>query len=319
MLLYILAVLAGFIILAKAADHFVQGAASIARHFDISPLIIGLTVVGFGTSAPEILVSVTAAWQGTPILAVGNAIGSNIANIALVLGITAMIAPLSVHSSALRREMPLLLVITLFALVLMLDQRLGRLDGLLLLAGLVVMIYWLIAIAFRAQPNDPLGDEYAAEMPAKQPPRRAIAALLIGLAALLISSRLLVWGAIGIAQALGISELVIGLSMVAIGTSLPELATCIAGARQGEHDIAIGNIIGSNMFNTLAVLGVAGAISPTNLPASVLERDLPVMIGVTLALFVVAYGFRHRGRITRIEGGLLLACFAGYQLLLYNA
>ena len=325
MSLFIAAVIAGFLLLVWGADRFVAGAAATARNLGVSPLIIGLTIVGFGTSAPEMLVSGVAAWQGNPGLGIGNAVGSNITNIGLVLGATALVYPLSVHSQVLSREFPILFAVTLFALVLFLDHEFGRLDGLLLLGGMVVMIYWMVATGLRSREEgaaagaeaDPMAEEYEAEIPADMSSGRAATWLVIGLLILLGSSKLLVWGAVGIAQAFGVSDLVIGLTIVAIGTSLPELAASVMGALKNEHDVAIGNIIGSNMFNLLAVLGLAGAIQPSVVGPEVLTRDFMVMIGLTIALFATAYGFRGAGRINRFEGALLLAAWLGYQGYIY--
>lgn len=280
-------------------------------------MIIGLTVVGFGTSAPEILVSGMAAWQGNPGLSIGNALGSNIANIGLIIGVTALIAPLDVHSATLRREFPILLAVVLFAGVLMADGSLQVIDGILLLGGLCLMLYWLVSLGLRMRRGDPMSKEIAAEIPKPQPIGHALLWLVLGLAVLLLSSRMLVWGAVGIATELGVSDLVIGLTIVAIGTSLPELAASAMSAIKKEHDIAIGNIIGSNMFNLLAVLPLPGLISPGEFPQVVLVRDLPVMVILTLALFATAYGFGGHGRINRFEGGTLLAAFLGYQIMLY--
>ncbi|MDX1593433.1 MAG: calcium/sodium antiporter [Gammaproteobacteria bacterium] len=318
MLLPTLAVLAGFAALTWGADRFVLGAAATARNLGVPTLVGGLTVVGFGTSAPEILVSATAAWQDNTQLAVGNALGSNITNIALVLGATALIAPLRVHSGVLKREFPVLMAIMLFTLALLTDGRLDRHDGLLLLAGLAVVLYWMVSLGLRARHGDPIQSEYAAEIPATMPLGTALAWVALGLLVLLGSARLLVWGAVQIATALGVSDLVIGLTVVAIGTSLPELAASVVSALKHEHDIAIGNIIGSNMYNLLAVLGLPALIQPVALPDEVLMRDYPVMIVMTLGLFAMAYGFRGEGRITRVEGGILLASFAGYQYLLFH-
>ena len=314
--LSLLAVLAGFARRTGGADRFVMGAAATARNLGVSPLIIGLTVVGLGTSAPEILVSVVAAWQGASELAVGNAIGSNITNVGLVLGATALITPLTVHSETLRREFPILFAIMLVALALLLDNYLGRLDGLILLGGLVLMFYWMVSLGLRER-ADPLGREYEDELPRPMSMGQGLAWLVLGLAVLLISSRMLVWGAVNIAHWLGVSDLVIGLTVVALGTSLPELAASVMSALKNEHDIAIGNVLGSNMFNLLAVLGLPGLIGPHRTSPEVLSRDFPVMIGLSIALFAMAYGFRQPGRITRPEGGFLLACYAGYIGLVY--
>lgn len=317
LLLPIIAIATGFALLVWGADRFVVGAASTARNLGVSTLIIGLTVVGFGTSAPEILVSAMASWQGNPGLAIGNALGSNIANIALILGATSLVTPLVVHSDTLRREFPILLAVVLFAGVLMADGELGRFDGLLLLGGLMLMLYWLTTLGMGMRRGDPMGEEIAAEIPPEQPLSRSVMWLVVGLVVLLISSRMLVWGAVEVAQSLGVSDLIIGLTVVAIGTSLPELAAAIMSALKKEHDIAIGNIIGSNMFNMLAVLPLPGVIQPGPFAAEVLQRDLPVMTILTLALFAMAYGFGGHGRINRVEGSILLASFIGYQTLLY--
>ena len=317
MLLYSLAIIAGFCILTWGADRFVVGAAATARNFGVPPLIIGLTIVGFGTSAPEVLVSGVAAWQGNPGISIGNALGSNITNIALVLGITAIISPLNVNSETLRREFPILLAIMLFALLIMLDGELSRLDGILLLSGLGVLIYWLVTLGIRKANSDPMEQEYDKEIPGAMSTRVGITWLGIGLVLLLLSSQLLVWGAVNIAHILGISDLVIGLTVVAIGTSLPELAASVISALKKEHEIAIGNVIGSNMYNLLAVMGLPGVINPVVLDREVLTRDFPVMIGLTLTLFVTAYGFNGTGRINRIEGAMLFIAFIAYQFFLY--
>ena len=321
------AIVAGFALLVWGADRFVLGAAATARNLGVPPLIIGLTIVGFGTSAPEMLVSAVAAWNGNPSLGVGNAIGSNITNVGLVLGITALVTPLSVRSETLRREFPVLFAIMLVALVLLSDGTLSRIDGILLVSGMGVMLYWMTRLGMsQRQPvegpqpvgnTDPMGDEYAEEIPSAMPTWKALGWVLIGLGVLLGSSQLLVWGAVNVAHWLGVSDLVIGLTVVAIGTSLPELAASVMGALKGEHDIAIGNVLGSNMFNLLAVLGMPGLIQPDAIPPEVLSRDYPTMILLSIALFGMAYGFRDAGRVSRLEGLLLLLGYAGYMLLLY--
>ena len=320
MLQFLLAVIGGFILLVWGADRFVLGAAATARNLGVSPLIIGLTVVGFGTSAPALLVSGVPAWQGNGGLAVGNAIGSNITNIALILGLTALICPLRVASQTLRREMPVLLGVMLVSLLLVSDGRLDFSDGLVLLGGLVLMLIWMTHLGLRDRNRvpDPLVAEFSDEIPADMRLPVALGWLLLGLIVLLASSRLLVWGAVGIAEAIGVSDLVIGLTIVALGTSLPELAASVMSALKGEHDIAVGNVIGSNLFNLLGVLGLPGVIAPLDVSPSVLERDYPAMIGLTVLFLLMAYRFRDRPRrINRIEGGLLLACYAAYQGLLY--
>ncbi|MCG8428661.1 MAG: calcium/sodium antiporter [Chromatiales bacterium] len=317
MLLNIAAIIAGFAILVWGADRFVIGAAAMARNFGVSPMLIGLTIVGFGTSAPEILVSGVAAFQGNPGLAIGNAIGSNIANIGLILGVTALIAPLSVNSDTLKREYPILLAVSLLAVAVMYDRQLTLIDGLLMLTTLVAVLYILVRIGMRKRNADPLIEEFEAEIPAAMATSKALIMFAVGLIALLVSSRMLVWGAVNVATAFGVSDLVIGLTIVALGTSLPELAASIASALKNEHDLAIGNVIGSNIYNILAVLSMPALIAPGTFSDVAFVRDIPVMMGLTLALLVMAYGFKGQGRINRIEGALLLAVFLGYQGLLF--
>ena len=317
-----LAVFAGFALLVWGADRFVIGASATARNLGVSPLVIGLTVVGFGTSAPEILVSAMAAWNGNPHMGIGNALGSNITNVGLVLGTTALIVPLAVKSEILKREFPIMFAVMLAALVLLLDGELGRLDGILLISGMVAMIYGITMLGLRERANrshamDPLEEDFSDEIPSHMPMAKAIMWVVLGMIILLGSSRLLVWGAVDIAHWMGVSDLIIGLTIIAIGTSLPELAASVMSALKNEHDIAIGNILGSNMFNLLAVLGMPGLIHPSPLPPEVMNRDYPVMIGLSIALFAMAYGFRGPGRVVRFEGFLLLLAYLGYLLLLY--
>lgn len=309
------AVIAGLALLVWSADRFVVGASATARDLGVSPLIIGLVIVGFATSAPEMLVAAFAAWQGNPGLGVGNAVGSNIANIALILGTGALVSPLVSASRILTRELPLLLVVTALAVALLLDQTLGRREGTILLLALAVAVA-LMFVQARLQRSgaDPLVAELTQQIPASLPLGRALAELLLGLALLLLSSRMLVWGGVNIAEAFGISDLVIGLTIVAIGTSLPELAAAIASSLKGEHDLVLGNVIGSNIFNTLAVLGLPAVIAPGPIPAEVLTRDLPVMGALTLLLIpMLAHRPGGRGRIGRWEGLVLLSCFVAYE------
>jgi len=318
MLVNSLAILAGFLLLIWSADRFICGAAATARNLNISPLVIGLTIVGFGTSAPEMLVATFASTDGSPSLAIGNALGSNITNIALVLGVAALITPLDVHSRILKKELPLLLGAMVIALILMIDGTLQRTDGILLFGSLILVMWWITRQALTAKGrDDALQDEYQEELPSDMPMSRAIFWLVLGLLMLMASSKLLVWGAVNIAMDLGISELVIGLTIIAIGTSLPELAASIAGALKNEHDIAIGNVVGSNLFNTLGVLAIPGILAPSTLETGIMEREIPVVFLLTFALFIMAYGFKGPGRINRVEGGLLLLAFCGYQVLLY--
>jgi cation:H+ antiporter len=314
MLLPSLAILLGLALLVWSADRFVDGASATATHFSVPPLLVGMLIVGFGTSAPEMVVSTIAASQGNPGLALGNAWGSNIVNIALILGVTALISPILVHSMILRKELPILAAVTGLSAWLAWDLEISRMDAWILLAVFAVLITWSIVQGMR-DGNDSLASETAGELQSHAMPlKRALLWLALGLLVLIGSSRLLVWGAVTIAQSLGVSDLIIGLTVVAIGTSLPELASCVAAARKGEHDIALGNILGSNLFNSLAVVGISGAIAPIGVDVEVITRDLPVMVGLTLALFALGWGFRGQaGRINRIEGGLLVAVYLGYS------
>lgn len=312
---FVAAVLAGFTLLIWGAHLFVVGAAATAHDLGVSHILIGITIVGFGTSAPELLVSADASLQGVPGIAIGNALGSNIANIGLILGITALIMPLSVTSLTLRREMPVLLAITMLSLLPFLDGYFSRIEGLALLGGLALMLVWLIRSEAINKPGfDP--EVFDEEIPSDMALPKALALTGFGLLVLLGSSHMLVWGAQNIAQALGVSELVIGLTVIAIGTSLPELAASLTAAMKNQHDLAIGNVIGSNMYNLLAVMGTAGAIAPTHPDPAVLQRDFPVMIGMTVILFAMAYSLNDEkgGRISRVEGGALVAAFIGYQV-----
>ena len=312
MTLAFVAIVCGLALLVWSADRFVEGSASTARHFGMPPLLIGMVIVGFGTSAPEMVVSALAASQGNPGIALGNAYGSNITNIALILGVTALISPIAVHSQVLRKELPLLTVVTALAAWQLWDGQITRLDAVVLLAVFGGLMGWTIWQGLQAK-EDALGTEIAQELDVRvMPIRRAVFWLVAGLLLLILSSRILVWGAVEIAQGFGVSDLIIGLTIVAVGTSLPELAASVIAARKGEHDIALGNILGSNLFNTLAVVGIAGAIHPLAVGPEVFNRDMLVMAAVTVSLFVFGYGFRGPGRINRIEGTVLLACYLGY-------
>jgi cation:H+ antiporter len=317
MLIDSLAIIAGLILLIWSADRFIIGAAATARNFDVPPLIIGLTIVALGTSAPEMMVAGFAAYDGSPTMAIGNALGSNIINITLVLGVAALITPLDVHSRIIKKELPILLLATFMALALVQDTTLSRFDGFILISLLFLLMWWITRQGIRNQTSDALTDEYIEELPDKMSSSRAFFWLIIGLIVLIASSKVLVWGAVNIATELGVSELLIGLTVIAIGTSLPELAASITGALKNEHDIAIGNVVGSNLFNTLGVLAIPGLIKPSDLPDVILERDFPVVLILTILLFVMAYGFRGEGRINRIEGSLLFSAFIAYQLLLF--
>ncbi|MCS6810865.1 MAG: calcium/sodium antiporter, partial [Tepidimonas sp.] len=292
LLLPLLAIVAGLAVLVWSADRFVAAAAAIARYFDLPPLLIGAVIIGFGTSAPELAVSVLSALEGNPGIALGNAYGSNIANIGIILGLTALISPIAVHSQVLRQELPILTGVTALALALAWDLKITRAEAGLMLLVFAALMGWSVWQGLRSG-SDALATETEAELQAHPMPiGRAWVELVLGLALLVASSRALVWGAVSVAQALGVSDLVIGLTIVAIGTSLPELASSMAAARKGEHDLALGNVIGSNLFNTLAVVGLAGVIAPMQAEEALLTRDLPVMAAFTLVLFVLGWGWR---------------------------
>ncbi|MFO7496080.1 MAG: calcium/sodium antiporter [Desulfobacterales bacterium] len=314
MILAFLALFFGLALLVWSADLFVGGSAASARHFGMPPLLIGMVIIGFGTSAPEMVVSAFAASQGNPGIAVGNAYGSNIANIALILGLTAVICPIAVHSQVLRQELPILTAVMALAAYQIWDGTVTRIDSLVLLGVFGGLMAWTIWKGLRQGP-DALGSDMTQELEAHALPfGRAIVRLFVGLALLLASSRLLVWGAVEIAHGFGVSDLIIGLTVVALGTSLPELASSAVATRKGEHDIALGNVLGSNLFNTLAVVGIAGVIHPITLEPEVFSRDMLVMAALTVSLFLIGYGFRGRpGRINRFGGAGLLACYVGYN------
>ena len=316
MLISFFFVIIGLAILVYGADIFVVGAAGLARQLGMPPLIIGLTIVGFATSAPEIMAGSVSAWQGKTGIAIGNALGSNIANIGLVLGISALLLPVTVASGTLKREYGLMLLSVLLAFLLMLDGHLSRVDAALLLGALLLFIGAIVWIAKNSRQDDPLQAEFSQAVTGAAAPAAASLKLLAGLALLLAGAELLIRGAVYIAGALGVSELVIGLTIVAIGTSLPELAASIVSIIRKEADIAIGNIIGSNMFNMLAVLGIPGLIQPADFERAVLLRDFPAMIGLCLLLGMLVF-ITGRGRLRRAEGALLFLCFAAYQCILF--
>jgi len=312
MIMAVVALIAGLALLVWSADRFVDGAAATARYAGMPPLLIGMLIVGFGTSAPEMVVSAMAASDGNPALALGNAYGSNITNIALILGLVALLSPIAVHSQVLKKELPILMLVTVFAGWQMFDHQLSSLDAWCLLGVFFVLMAWSVYQGMKS-PQDALATEMNEELTqSSMTLKQAIIWLLVGLVLLIVASRMLVYGAVFIAQSLGVSDLVIGLTVVAIGTSLPELASSLIAIKKGEHDIALGNVIGSNLFNTLAVVGIAAAIEPMAVDAVVLSRDWTLMAVLTAALFVMGYGYKKQGRINRIEGGALLAVFIGY-------
>jgi len=318
MLSYLAAVVAGLAILIWSADKFVEGAAAMARLLGVSIMIIGITIVGFGTSAPEIVVSIIAVLDNTPDIAIGNALGSNIANIGLILGVTAILAPIPVAKRLFRDEYPLLLLATAVMAWSLYDLKLDIVDGFMLFGLLLLSLFRLIQ-QHRSHPAEYAREEHEREelvhemkMPA------ALGWLTLGLLLLVGSSKLLVWGASGIAVALGVSELVIGLTVVALGTSLPELAASIASLRKGNPDLAIGNVIGSNLFNSLAVIGLPALLTSFSIDPAARSRDLTVVIVFTLALLLMS---RFPGalprNLTRLKGMILFLGFVIYQLYLY--
>lgn len=315
MVLSLLAIVAGFVLLVWSADKFVDGASSTAKHLGMPSLLIGMVIVGFGTSAPEMVVSAMAAMDGNPGLALGNAIGSNIVNTALILGVTAVIAPIAVNSKIIKKEIPILILIVIISGILMLDDSLTRTEGFLLLGAFFSLIGWSIYSALKGK-GDALESEMEEELQSHiMPIKQGVFWLVAGLVVLIVSSRILVWGSVNVAQLLGISDLIIGLTIVALGTSLPELAASVIAARKGEHDIAIGNVVGSNMFNILAVIGIAATIAPmSGLDPLVLFRDWTTMFVLTVGLFIMAYGFKGRqGQINRTEGAILLLAYVAYN------
>lgn len=311
------AITGGLILLVWSAERFVSGAASIARHYGVSPMIIGMVIVGFGTSAPEMLVSVSASFEGNNGIALGNAYGSNIVNISVILGISALIFPIKVQSSVLKKEIPWLILVSLLSLMLLWDYSLSRLDAVVLLSVFVILMSWTIVQGMK-YPQDSLAQNVDEAAHKVMTFKTAIFWLMVGLLLLILSAQLLVWGAVNLAVYFGVSDLVVGLTIVAIGTSLPELASSVMAARQGAHEIALGNVLGSNLFNTLVVVGLSGIIHPFSVGREVINRDMMVMLAITLVLFVFAYGFKKPGRINRVEGVFLLLFYLTYTTWLLN-
>lgn len=317
MLTAIIQLVAGFLLLVWGADRLVAGASALARNLGVSPLIIGLTIIGFGTSAPELVVSAVATLKGNAGLAVGNAIGSNITNMGLVLGATALIYPLRLESTALKREFPMLMLIMLVCFLMAFNGKYDTWEGWVLISGLIAVVIWIVRIGLRRPPSDPLAEEFEAEIPKDMPTKIATFWMLVGLVVLPISSIFLVEGAVTIARILEVSDLIIGLTVVALGTSLPEFATAITAALRKEDDLAIGNIIGSNIFNLLGVLGIAAVLRPVEVMPIILARDFPAMFLITGALYLMASDFRGPGQIGRRAGGVLLAMFVGYFIMVW--
>ena len=323
MVIQVLILFIALVILVWSADKFVLGASSLARNMGISPMIIGLTIVAMGSSAPEMMVAASASLQGNPDTAIGNAIGSNIINIALVLGLTVMIKPMVISSSIIKQELPLVLLLTFLTYWMLSDNIFTFWEGGILLVGFFTFIATLLIKALKQRknhsPDDPMVIEAEHELPEVTGSLKSVFWLIVGIVLLILSAHYLVDSAVFIAKAFGISDLVIGLTVIAIGTSLPELAASIASVMKQEDDLALGNIIGSNIFNILAVLPFAGLIAPGPVDPEAITRDIPMMIAITLLLFVLCFS-RQLGyfRITRFKGALLVLSFVGYQILLFS-
>ena len=323
MWLAVIAVLIGLAILVWSADIFIDGATTLANSLGVPSFLIGVVILGLGTSAPEMVVSVLAALEGSPELALGNAYGSNIMNIALVLGTTALISPIIIHKSIVKRDLPLLLVITLLAAWQLRDGQLSQSDGITLLLGLGAVLIFQIVMNLRIsrQEDKKIGsknNEYYENKDRQSAGIfRGLASLIIGMSILILSSRAIVWGAVELATFWGLSELIIGLTVVAVGTSLPELVASLSAARKGEHDMALGNIIGSNIFNTLGVVGLAALIAPISADPIILSRDVLVMGLLTLLLVVLCvFAYIKKRSFGRTSGAILLLFFIGYSILL---
>ena len=328
MILSVVAIVVGLFLLVWSADRFVDGAVGVARFFGMSTFLIGMVIVGFGTSAPEMVVSILSAMNDTPQLALGNAYGSNIANIALILGVTALIAPVVVQKQAMSRDIPVLIAMTALTVLLLVDGNVSLIDGAVLLVAFVAIMGFNILSELKAKrkrrKSGGASDiSEVEEIPAEGVSiGKAVLSLLVGLVLLIVSSRMLVWGAVYMAHALGVSDLLIGLTIVAVGTSLPELASSIAAARRGENDLAVGNIIGSNIFNTLVVVGLASVIAPIKAAdPEVMSRDVPIMSALTLLLFLICIPVKKKNgkRVSgfgRIGGALFLSLYVAYLVLL---
>ena len=332
MILSILAIVVGLVLLVWSADRFVDGAVGVAQFLGMSTFLIGMIIVGFGTSAPEMVVSVLSAMNDTPQLALGNAYGSNIANIALILGTTALIAPVVVKKQAMTHDIPILVLMTALTVFLLQDGNVSFIDGAVLLVAFVMLTLFNILVELKEKrkrenanvsQNEPENNQESSKVSIG----KSVLWLLVGLGILIASSRMLVWGAVNLAHALGVSDLLIGLTIVAVGTSLPELASSIAAARRGENDLAVGNVIGSNGFNTLVVVGIAAVIAPINATdPEVMSRDVPIMAALTLLLFFICLPFKKkrsnerakgdRFGFGRIGGVLFLMLYVGYLVLL---
>ena len=318
MLLTVILLIVALVGLVITADKFIEGSAAIADNFGVAPIIIGVTIIGLGTSAPEMLVSGIAAWEGNVGLAVGNALGSNVANIGLILGITLLIKPIAIQSSIFRCELPALMMVTFGSCLLVADYSLDRIDGIVLLVFLLAFLAWLIRLCIKQSQTDPIAQEIESELPESMSNRMAAVWIIVGLVGLILSSKLLVWSAIMIAQALGVSDLIIGLSIIALGTSLPELAASVASVLKDNADMAVGNVIGSNIYNLAAVLSIPALVAPTGLDAVIVERDFLVMAIFTVLLFFLVVDVFRCGKLGRMSGLILLSLYLGYQFLLLD-
>lgn len=328
MLLSLLAIAVGLVILIFSADSFVDGAVAIATKYNMPKMLIGALIIGVGTSAPEMVVSALSAIAGSPGIALGNAYGSNIVNIMLVLGVTALIAPIAIQKDALKLDFPWLIGATILSILLIIDGQVSRLDAVILLAvmlaNIISQIYVAKTHAKATQESAVLAAYEEAEEEAEEDHElpdpntvnmvHALAKLIIGLVLMIGSSRLIVWGAVELATLWGLSDLIIGLTIVAVGTSLPELVSSVIAARRGEFDLALGNVLGSNTFNTLAVVGIAGIIAPMGVSGDILGRDIIVMSGITLILFALcAWALKSDGTLGRKVGMGLISCFIAYS------
>ncbi|WP_435979718.1 calcium/sodium antiporter [Psychrobacter sp. DM4] len=319
MWLAIIAVVVGLAILVWSADVFIDGAVVLANKLKVPSFLIGVVILGLGTSAPEMVVSVLAALDGSPELALGNAYGSNIINIALVLGATVLISPIIIRKSIISRDMPLLLLVTAVAAWQLSDGVLSNTDGIVLIVLLVAVLGIQIVLSLR-EGNHEHEDDPVLDSAEQMSAIRGIGALFIGLLVLILSSRAIVWGAVELATLWGLSELIIGLTVVAVGTSLPELVASVSAARKGEHDMALGNIIGSNIFNTLAVVGLAALIAPMTISPVILSRDVLVMGAITVLLFALCvFAFSTKRKFGWASGTTLMLAFVGYTLWLIQS
>jgi len=317
MLIFSLAILAGLVLLVFSADRFVAGSAAIANNFGVPHIIIGVTIVSLGTSAPEIIVAIFAALDGKIEIAMGNALGSNIANIGLVLGVTALIAPIPISKRLISNENLIMLAVTVAAGLVLLNYVIGFLESIFLVGALVVFLVW---IYIQHQRSNGANDEFEENIPSDMTNKKALVWFVMGLAVLIGSARILVWGAVGIANQYGISETIIGATIIAIGTSLPELAASVVSALKKHHDIAIGNILGSNIFNILAVMAVPGLIAPGVFAAEVFDRDYWFMLAISLVLFLALFiQGKRNAKLGRYLGTFFVLTYAAYGCIMYWA